>query len=221
MKVNRDRAHRIVHLNSTDYIRKIIARFHMEERTAPTPVVKELTPYDGVASAKEIHHYQQKVGCVNYAAIATRPDVAKISSHLASFMLSFMLNPGPEHFIAIDRVLAYLNYTQHVGIQYCGFAKPAECFTTSSDAAYGDNPDPKSSEGYLATLYGGPIDWRASKQKTVTTTSTEAELLAMSEAGKTLSWWRRLFKAIDLDPEQDLIIRGDNQQTLRILTKTP
>ena len=31
-------------------------------------------------------------------------------------------------------------------------------------------------------LFGGAIDWRASKQKTVTTSSTEAELLALSNA---------------------------------------
>ena len=155
VKINRDRTRRTVHLSSTDYIRKIISRFHMDERMAPTPLTKALSPYGGVATAKDIHHYQQKVGCINYAAIATRPDIAKVASHLASFML----NPGPEHFLAVDRVLAYLNYTQHVGIQYNGDAEPAECFTTSSDAAFGDNPDRRSSEGYLAMLYRGPIDW--------------------------------------------------------------
>lgn len=41
----------------------------------------------------------------------------------------------------------------------------------------------------------------------------------MSEAGKTLLWWKCLFKAIDFDPEHDLTIKGDNQQTLHILTK--
>lgn len=214
VKINWDKQRQIIHLSNTDYIQKVISCFHMEEHIAPTLATKELDPYNGVASAKEIHHYQQKVGCINYAAIATRPDVAKIASHLATFML----NPGPNHFVAVDCVLAYLNYTQHVGIQYCGSAPPAECFTTSSDAVFGDNTDCQSSEGYLATLYGGPVDWRASKQKTVTTSSTKAKLLAMSEVGKTIQWWKRLFKAIDFDPQHDLSIMGDNQQTLCILT---
>ena len=43
----------------------------MKEYTAPTPATKELSLSNGVTSAKEIHHYQQKVGCINYAAIAT------------------------------------------------------------------------------------------------------------------------------------------------------
>src|SRR5699024_2064360 len=146
VKINRDRTKRTVHLSSTDYIRKIISRFHMDERTAPTPLTKALSPYSGVATAKDIHHYQQKVGCINYAGIATRPDIAKVASHLASFML----NPGPEQCLAVNGVLAYLHYTQHVGIQYSGDAELAECFTTSSDAAFGDNPDRRSSEGSLA-----------------------------------------------------------------------
>jgi hypothetical protein len=31
-------------------------------------------------------------------------------------------------------------------------------FTGASDAAYADNLDQKSSEGYIFTLFGGPID---------------------------------------------------------------
>lgn len=220
VRIIRDRVNQVVHLNSTDYIKKIVSRFHMEDKHASTPAIKALTTYDGTASLKDIHHYQQKIGSINYAAIATRPDVAKIASHLATFMT----NPGSEHFEAANRVLAYLNYTQKVGIKYSATAnrdaiKPSECFVTSSDAAFGDHSDRHSSEGYLATLYGGPIDWRASKQKTITTSSTEAELLAISEAGKTLQWWKRLFNAIGFDPEHQLSIKCDNMQTIRILCK--
>lgn len=219
IKILRDRANEVIHLSSTDYIRKIISRFHMEDKHAPTPATKTLQPYDGTANPKEIHHYQQKVGSINYAAIATRPDIAKVASHLAMYMT----NPGPEHFDAANRVLAYLNHTQKVGIKYSATAtdtaEPSNCFITSSDAAYGDHLDRHSSEGYLATLYGGPIDWKASKQKTITTSSTEAELLAISEAGKTLQWWKRLFAAIGFDPKHHLSIQCDNMQTIRILCK--
>ena len=58
----------------------------------------------------------------------------------------------------------------------------------ASDASFGDNRDRKSSEGYICKLCGGPIDWKASGRKTVTTSTTEAELLALSEAGKTVLW---------------------------------
>ena len=215
IRILRDRPNHTIHLSNTDYIQKIVSRFNMEDKFAPTPSTNPLLLNKGTASLKEINHYQQKVGSINYAAIATRPDIAKVASHLATFMT----NPGPMHFEAVNRVLAYLNYTKKVGIRYSANSEASECFITSSDAAFGDHKDRHSSEGYLATLYGGPIDWRASKQKTITTSSTEAELLAISEAGKTVQWWKRLFAAIGFDPEHHLTIRCDNMQTIRILCR--
>ena len=55
----------------------------------------------------------------------------------------------------------------------------------ASDASFADNTlDRKTPQGYIMTLFGGPIAWRANKQDTVTTSSTEAELLAMSQIAK-------------------------------------
>jgi hypothetical protein len=68
-------------------------------------------------------------------------------------------------------------------------------------------------------IIGGPVDWKASKQKTVTTSTTEAELLALSEAAKSLSMWKRLFDTIRFDPGHPVILRCDNQQTISLLTK--
>jgi hypothetical protein len=53
-----------------------------------------------------------------------------------------------------------------------------------------------SIEEYLFKLFNGPIDWRSTKQKTITILSTEAELLALSYAVKEVIWWKRFFKAI-------------------------
>jgi hypothetical protein len=79
-----------------------------------------------------------------------------------------------------------------------------------------------STEGYLLKLFNEPIDWRSTKQKTVTTLSTEAELLAFSHAAKEVIWWKRFFKAIQLDFDQDIAILCDNRQIIRLLTtETP
>jgi len=80
-------------------------------------------------------------------------------------------------------------------------------FICSADAAFADDTlTRRSSDGYLFQLYGGPIDWRAAKQKTVTTSSTEAELLSLSFAAKEVMWWRRLFAAIQFDMEHEISI---------------
>ena len=40
----------------------------------------------------------------------------------------------------------------------------------------------------------------------------------MMHTARELAWWKRFFKTIDFDPGHDLIIYGDNQQAIRILT---
>jgi hypothetical protein len=96
----------------------------------------------------------------------------------------------------------------------------SDIFLCSSDAAFADNESTRrSSDGYLFQLYRGAIDWRAAKQKTVTTSSTEAELLALSRTAKEAIWWRRFFESVQFDTAETLKIRCDNQQTIQILTK--
>jgi hypothetical protein len=93
-------------------------------------------------------------------------------------------------------------------------------FQASSDAAFADDTKTRrSSEGYLFKLFGGPIDWRASKQRTVTTSTTEAELLALSSAAKEAIWWKRFFQSVDLDLDHELVLQCDNKQTVGALQK--
>lgn len=67
-------------------------------------------------------------------------------------------------------------------------------------------------------MYGGPIDWKASKQPTVTTSTTEAELLSLSEAGKHLQWWRRILGNIGFTPSHVISIDCDNERTVALVS---
>jgi len=62
-------------------------------------------------------------------------------------------------------------------------------------------------------LFGGPIAWRANKQGTVTTSSTEAKLLALLQTAKEAIFISRLFKAMTLHLNEPLIINCDNTLT--------
>ncbi len=92
-------------------------------------------------------------------------------------------------------------------------------FEASSDVAYADNRiDHKSSQGYIVCLYQGPIDRKASKQNTVSASSTEAELLSLSKTTREVFWWTRLFKDIRLDIGHQPSAQCDNRLTIRLLT---
>jgi hypothetical protein len=66
-------------------------------------------------------------------------------------------------------------------------------------------------------LFNGAISWRTNKQDTVTTSSTEAELLALSQTAKEGIFLSRLFKALSLSLNEPLTIDYDNTQTLRLI----
>jgi hypothetical protein len=129
---------------------------------------KPLLPFEGQATESQINSYQAKVGSALYSAITTRPDVAKATAKIAEFLI----NPGPRHIDAIDRVIQYLHQTRFLAIKYSrrslieneeklfteGIDFAAKSIEFATDASFGDNPDRRSSEGYICKLYGGPID---------------------------------------------------------------
>jgi antitoxin component of MazEF toxin-antitoxin module len=99
-------------------------------------------------------------------------------------------------------------------------SKPEDrIFRASADASYADDEETRySSQGYITTLFGGPISWQATKQKTITTSTTEAELLALGEVVKEGLAINRLFRQLSFEPDHDLTIECDNEQTIRIVT---
>lgn len=77
--------------------------------------------------------------------------------------------------------------------------------------------DRKSSQDHLITLFGGPIAWKSGKQDTITTSSTEAELLALTAVAKEAIATLRLFAGIRFDLADKLNIWCDNRQTIRLV----
>ena len=147
--------------------------------TTPIENVANLLPSLDQATRQSTLEYQSKIGSILYAAITTRPDVGFTALKLAQFNA----NPSQRHHDAADRTIQYLYHTRNRAICYGqGGQKPLIC---ASDASFADNLlDRKSSQGYVVLLFGGPIAWRANKQDTVTTLSTEAELLALTQTAK-------------------------------------
>jgi hypothetical protein len=178
-------------------------------------VTAELRKNDKQATPESVHLYQQKVGSLLYAAIITRPDIARATSKLSQFLH----NPSDEYHQAADQCLRYLYTTRHLAIQYDG-DKNCEALLIASDASFADDPDDrKSSQGYLIKLFGGPVAWKASKQATVTTSTTEAELLALEHTVKEGFALERLFRDIQLELHSGLKFHCNNTQTIRLIVE--
>jgi hypothetical protein len=176
----------------------LTAKFHvsLDSKMPRTPLFSKLhAAEDGYeATTQQILAYQQRVSSLNFAAVITRLDIAHATLKLASFLR----NPTAEHLAAADRTLQYLCSTRIYAIEFSG-ENDAQIFKCAIDTAYADDAvSRRSSDGFLFQLYGGAIDWRAGKQKTVTTSSTKAELLSLSTAAREVIWWRRFFANIKL-----------------------
>ena len=217
IRITRDRSKRKLWLCQDSYIEKIAQRFNLiPAKVYDTPLpVEDLSKYvrKEQASAQTIYGYQQRVGSIQFAACSTRADVAKHASKLAEFQQ----NPAPEHVHFADRVIQYLYHRKLLGIALSGTLHTPACLAYS-DASLADDPNTrKSSQGYLVTLFGGAIDWKAGKQRSVATSTTEAELHALEYAARETYWLHRIFKAINFNPDTQPEVRCDNTQTLRLL----
>ncbi len=113
-------------------------------------------------------------------------------------MLSrFLQNPSETHLAAVDQTLEYLVGMKYWAIEFDGNQQGKRIFVTSSDSAFVDNPETQySSYGFCFSLFGGVIHYKAVKGSTITTSSTEAELLALSITAKDFVWWKHFFHNI-------------------------
>ena len=222
----RNRSKRTIWLSQKAYISKICSEFAPTSDTSRNPKtpmdIAELLPLseDEEVSDASRTLYQRKVGSLLFAAIATRPDIAFAVSRLSRFNQRL----GRKHHEAADRVFHYLFWTQDHCIRYGGEARDISSFVCdrsfvcASDASFADNLiDRKSFQGFLMKLFGGAVAWRANKQDTVTTSSTEAELLAVSQTAREAIYLSRLMKTLTLVLPEALTIECDNRQTIWLL----
>jgi hypothetical protein len=110
-----------------------------------------------------------------YLAKRTRPDILLP----VSFLTTRVQAPDQDDQAKLNRIMKYLNGCPSLGITL-------EALTPASslvyvDASYGVHQDAKSHSGLIITLGHGPIMTKSTKQKIVTKSSTEAELVAQSD----------------------------------------
>ena len=220
IRIDRDRSTRSLSLCQDSYIDKILTKFKIDTSIrnprSPIPYFEKLFKNPDQSSAEDILLYQQMVGSINFAAVVTRPDISYATSKLSEYLT----NPAIQHLNAAKQLLLYLHHTKHYSISFNpNLDDPKTIFLGSSDASYADDVNTRhSSQGYCFRLFGGMIDWKATKQKTVTTSSTEAELLAISQAAKEFLWWSRFFESINFNVGNPSHIQCDNIQTIRAFT---
>jgi hypothetical protein len=228
IRVLRDWTAGTLWLIQDSFIEKVVNKFDLDQKSGGRYPAVPLVENSLAQSAEDPNHqrtqlYQQLVGSLAYISTFTRPDVARAHSVLAQHLQ----NPGQKHLSAVYHVWRYLYGTKHLAIRASqqiaegsSYVWDKSLFYGASDAAFADDGESRqSSHGYLFKLYGMPIDWKAARQRSVTKSTTEAELIALSATGGEMEWWTRIFKHVKFDPEIQPTIYCDNEQTVGIVRK--
>ena len=86
-----------------------------------------------------------------------------------------------------------------------------------TDSSYADCKDTRRSHsGYVVMVGGAAVAWSSKKQTIVTTSSTEAEYIAVSEAAREAVWLRSLLRELELLPSGPTTVYCDNNGAIAL-----
>jgi hypothetical protein len=195
MEITRDRNSGLLFLSQQNYIKKVLHRFNMHDaKSVSTPIAPhfKLSAEQCPSTDEDFEYmsrvpYSSVVGSLMYAMVCSRPDL----SYAMSLVSRYMANPGKEHWKAVQWIFRYLRGTSNACLK---FGKTDEGLVGYVDSDFAADLDKRRSlTGYVFTLGGCAVSWRATLQSVVAQSTTEAEYMAIAEACKESVWLKGLF----------------------------
>jgi len=188
------------------YITPLTPNVHLSRNDAP------LLPDNAIATK-----YRDAVGCIQWLAGCTRPDLA----FAAHFLGRFSSNPGEAHWKEAKHCLRYICGTAALTITYTQTNDTQSALYNHlygfCDSDWATDPDTRKSVGaYVLFLNHGPIAWRSKMQPTVALSTTEAEFMSASHTCNEVLWLRRLLTSIHLPQHKPTPLYEDNRACIII-----
>jgi hypothetical protein len=224
-------------LSKDDYTMELVNKYanyisHIPFRSTPLDAGTKLSRIQCPSTDSEKAQmssipYRQLIGALNYLSLTIRADIA-FSVH---YLARFMDNPAMIHWSHLLNVLAYLRDNPRAHITYSSTPfryYPSDASTAhlmnrnqlyvyvDADFASTDVDSRKSVTGYLVYFNGGLISWRSGLQKTVSSSSSEAEYKALHDASKEVIWLTNILKELGYYQNTPAIMFEDNTNTIRL-----
>jgi hypothetical protein len=148
--ITRDWPNKRIYLSIPQFIEKNLTNFRLSDaHPLSLPVLKgspRLSSYSSPSTPAELPTmadipFREVVGCIMYAALTVRIDIAFIAGQLAQHCQ----NPGMDHWKAAQRVLKYLASTRNHGLCFGGNVPTDKILIGYSDAYYAGDPDTRRS----------------------------------------------------------------------------
>jgi hypothetical protein len=203
------------------YVKQIIETYQ-PKKTYPTPCTEDIfkRPVEELnGDPVEVTEYLSKLMKLMFLATRTRPDIL----FTVSVLSTKARNPNVHDMVRLDRVIGYIAGTMDLGIKI----KPENLkLHAYFDASWACHSDLKGHTGIVITFgrNGMPLMCKSKKQKVVSRSSTEAELIAMFEGLDYLLYLRRLLQFLgclgENDPPITIFQNNTSAMTLAYLGKT-
>ena len=133
-----------------------------------------------------------------------------------SFLTTRVLCPDEDDWNKLSRLLKYLNGSRNIGL--CLEPGESKSLCAYIDASYGVHVDGKSHSGMCMSIGKGTFYARSCKQKIVSKSSSEAELIAASDMG-TDAIHHNEFLIGQREEPGPADIKQDNQSTMAMISK--
>ena len=226
MEIKRDRKARTLFLSQSLYIQKLVQLYDLdsEDKLVHSPEPNHIKlrdsqcPIYGSNEHTQMQNipYREIVGALLYAT-ATRFDIA----HAVNMLARYLNNPGMKQWEVAKNVVRYLKCTSNHGLLYSGFDQDGVTIKSIDMKAYSDadwagNLDTfKSTSGGLVYVGGNLIDGYTRSQHTVSLSSTESELIAVTEVVKSVKWVKNVLSELGFVQSIPTPIYCDNESTIR------
>ena len=205
-----------VYISQQQYIKDMLQRFGYDDprlgtKRTPWNHLTQLKPCTSEPDPAAVKRYQQEVGSLQFLVCMTRPDCAFALNQLTRHLVK----QDKSHRDAVQRVFQYLKGT----MEYAMFCRYGSSFRlvnyTDSDWA-SDETDRKSVTGFVSEVEGFPLHYYSRGQRSVSKATHEAELYALSQGIRCVSWFRCVLselKILPADPSSVLVL-CDNQSAI-------
>ena len=199
IEIHRNRSCRLMGLSQRTYVDRILERFNMQQcKPGIAPVCKgdklslSQCPHSDIEKAQMKNvPYASALGSIMYAQVCTRPDIAFATGLLGRYQS----NPGHDHWVAAKKVMRYLKRTKDYMLIY-KHVQDLQLVGYSDSDFVGCQDEKKSTTGYIFKLAGGAVSWKSEKQKSIASSTMQAEFVACFSATTQAIWLRNLIKEL-------------------------
>jgi hypothetical protein len=153
--------------------------------------------------------YREAVSALNWAALATHPDIA----FAVATVTHFGANPGPTHWEAVKRIFCYLAGTRDLWLSYGETRRVLEGY---ADADGSMAEDRRAITGYAFLIDGGAVSWSSKRQEIVSLSTTESEYVAATHGMKEGLWLKSLLSEVFGPFSHPITLFSDNQAAIAL-----